>query len=114
MPVLPEKCQLLRVHVGERYTSGGMPLYEAIVLYARREKAAGATCYKGIISYGHTNLLEGTDTHGNKLSDDMPVIVDIVDTPEKVRSLLPHIKELMGNIGLVTISDVSVVHQGRR
>lgn len=111
---LPEKCRMMKIYVGERHTSGGLPLYEAIVLYARRARAAGATCYKGVISYGHTNLLEGTDTHGNKLSDDTPVVVEIVDTAEKLDSLLPHLREMTGSRGLIILTDVTVAHQGRR
>lgn len=110
---VPEPRQLLRVYIGERQTHGGLPLYESIVLYARRQKIAGASVFIGELAYGHTNLLPGSEEHLNRISEDKPVLVEIIDSHASIREILPHIVSMMGNKGLVTLSDVTVVHRGR-
>lgn len=103
---LPEDGRLLRVFIGESDKADGRPLYEAIVLKARELDLAGATVLRGIMGFGadsrvHTaKLLE--------LSEDLPVVVEIVDSGENLDRLMPfldeHVKE-----GLVTLEDVKVV-----
>lgn len=109
----PEHRQLLKVYIGERITHGGLPLYEAIVLYVRRQNMAGVSVFIGEMAYGHTNLLPGSEEHLNRLSEDKPVLIEIVDYHARIAEVLPHIVEMMGNKGLATVSDVTVVHRGR-
>ncbi len=93
---LPEDATLLRIFVGESDRWQHQPLYEAIVLKARELHLAGAT------SRIHTAKIL-------RLSMDLPMVIEIVDTEEKVKTLLPHLDEMM-NGGLVTLEKIKVVH----
>jgi PII-like signaling protein len=106
MVKLPEEGQLLRIFVGESDKLEGRPLYEKIVLKARELNLAGATVVRGIMGYGadsrvHTaKLLE--------LSEDLPIVIEIVDTPESITKLLPFLDEHVTE-GLVTLEDIRVI-----
>ncbi len=100
-----EKHARLRIYIGEDKLHGDKPLYEAIVLKARHLQMAGATVMRGTLGYGRSTRLHTT---GVVFSQDLPVIVEIVDSLEKLRKfceLLTGINE----IGLVTCDDVTVV-----
>lgn len=103
---LPEEGRLLRIFIGESDKADGRPLYEAIVLKARELNLAGATVLRGIMGFGadsrmHTaKLLE--------LSEDLPVIVEIVDSGENLDRLMPYLDEHVKE-GLMTIEDVKVI-----
>jgi uncharacterized protein len=98
---------LLRIFVGESDRHGRKPLYEALVELLRKEGLAGATVLRGVAGFGahsvyHTDkLLE--------LSLDLPMIVETVDTEEKINEILPKIEEMM-NGGLITLEKVTVRH----
>src|SRR6516165_2470382 len=104
---IPEDGYLLRIFIGEADHWHGKPLYEAIVLKARELGLAGATVLRGPMGFGahsrmHTaKLLE--------LSTDLPIIVEIVESPEKIQVLLPFLDEAVEE-GLITIEDVRVLH----
>ncbi len=102
-----EKAQLLRVIVGESDRLGGVPLYEAIVLRARELGLAGATVVRASMGYGASSHLHTTKVL--RLSIDLPMVIEIVDRPEKIESLLPFIDENVRG-GLVTIEDLRVLH----
>lgn len=94
----------LRIYIGEDKRHGDRPLYEAIVLKARHLQMAGATVVKGTLGYGRSTRLHSTEV---LFSEDLPVIVEIVDSQEKITSfvqLLVGFKE----IGLVTCDEVRV------
>lgn len=101
-----EPAVLLRIFVGERDRWQGQPLYEAIVLEARRRGLAGATVLKGILGFGaHARL------HAAKilqLSEDLPIVIEIVDREAAVRAFLP-VLETMVHEGLVTLERVEVI-----
>ena len=103
---LPSEAELLRVFIGESDHYGGKPLYEAIILEARRQGMAGATALRGLMGFGaHSRL------HTAKvlcLSEDLPIVVEIVDTPEKIEALLPKLDEMIEE-GLVTLERVRVI-----
>jgi len=103
---LPREAQLLRVFIGEGDRHDGLPLYEAIVRRARQAGMAGATVYRGMLGFGaHSRL------HTSKilrLSQDLPVVVEIVDTPEKIEGFLPELDEMMSE-GLVTLEKATVI-----
>ncbi len=104
---IPEQSCLLRVFVGETDKWHGTPLYEAILLKAREKHLAGTTVLRGCMGFGAS-----TRVHTAKilsLSQDLPMVVEIVDSRERIESLLPEIKEMM-NGGLVTLEQVQVVH----
>ncbi|HVU39286.1 MAG TPA: DUF190 domain-containing protein [Opitutales bacterium] len=104
---LPEKCQLLRVFIGESDRHQGRPLYEAIVLKARETGLAGATVLRSPLGYGATSHLHTAKIL--RLSGDLPVVVELVDTTEKIAAFLP-VLDLMMQGGLVTLEDVRVIH----
>ena len=103
---LPEGAELLRIFIGESDRFDGRPLYEAIVEEARRRGLAGATVLRGVLSYGvHSRL------HTSKvlrLSEDLPMIVEIVDRKERIEDFLPVLDEMVKE-GLITIEDIRVI-----
>jgi PII-like signaling protein len=103
---IPEEGTLLRVHIGEADRWRGRPLYEAIVLKAREQGLAGATVLKGAMGFGKRSRLHTTKVL--RLSEDMPVVVEIVDAADKIEALLPHLDEMVGD-GLVTLEKVRVL-----
>lgn len=103
---LPEEAEVLRVFIGESDRHDGRPLYEAIVQEARRLGMAGATVVRGVLGFGvhsriHTSKLL-------RLSEDMPMIVEIVDGPAKIEAFLPTLDAMVGE-GLITVEKVRVV-----
>jgi PII-like signaling protein len=101
---MPHK--LLRVFVGESDRHGGQPLYTAVVEAARHFGLAGATVFKGIEGYGSHAVLHAARVFD--LSTDLPVLVEIVDTEEKIRAFLPELEPLIGG-GLVTLEAIEVI-----
>ncbi len=106
-----EECTLLRIFLGENDRFRGKPLYEVIVMKARELELAGATVTRGILGFGADSRI-----HASKLlalSDDLPVIVEIVDTMDKIERLLPFLDEWIVE-GLVTMEKVRVLKYRRR
>src|SRR5258706_1847432 len=102
---IPEQGKLLRIFIGESDRWHHRPLYEAIVLKARELGLAGATVLRGPMGFGANSHL-----HTSKileLSTDLPIIIEIVDSPEKIQSLLPFLDEAVLE-GLITLGDVRV------
>jgi len=104
---LPEDGYLLRVFVGESDRCGHRPLYEAIVLKAREAGLAGATVLRGVMGFGRHSLIHTTKIL--RLSEDLPMVVEIVDSREKIEAFLPALDELITD-GLVTLERVNVIH----
>ncbi len=100
---------LLRVFFGENDRFQGRPLYEAIVLKARAADIAGATVLRGPMGFGHSSRIHTTKIL--RLSEDLPLIVEIVDTEEKIKSFLPVLDSMMSS-GLVTLEKVQVLQYG--
>ena len=106
---IPREAMLLRIFFGEDDRSGHLPLHEAIILKAREMHLAGATVLRGHIGFGHSSRIHTTKIL--RLSEDLPLIVEIVDAEEKIDAFLPALGELMGN-GLVTLEKVRVLQYG--
>jgi uncharacterized protein len=106
---LPEDALLLRIFIGESDRHGHKPLYEAIVLKAREMHLAGATVLRGPMGYGASSRIHTAKII--QLSMDLPLIVEIVDTEEKINGFLPVLDEMM-NGGLVTLEKARVIHYG--
>jgi len=104
--MIPEEGTLLRIHIGENDRWQRRPLYESIVLKARELGLAGATVLRGAMGFGKRSRLHTTKVL--RLSEDMPVIIEIVDAAEKIETLLPHLDEMMGD-GMVTLEKVRVL-----
>jgi uncharacterized protein len=103
---ISEEGQLLRVFIGESDKWEGKPLYEALVLKAREMGLAGATMLRGLMGYGAASRVHTAKIL--RLSEDLPVIVEIVDSQEKIASFLPVIDEMIQE-GLVTLEGVQVI-----
>jgi len=106
---LPEDAVLLRIFIGEADKSGGTPLYEAIVLKARELHLAGATVLRGPMGYGHSSRLHTAKIL--RLSEDLPLVIEIVDAEDKVQAFLPVLDSMIGS-GLVTMEKVKVLRYG--
>ncbi len=107
----PRSSALLRIFVGENDRANGKPLHEAIVLKAREGGLGGATVVRGVLGYGRSSAL-----HTAKiltLSDDLPMIVEIVDDRNRIETFLDEIGSILGS-ALVTIENVEVVRYGER
>jgi PII-like signaling protein len=100
---------LLRIFVGESDRADGKPLYETIVLKARAEGLAGATVIRGPMGFGHSSHLHTSKIL--RLSEDLPIIVEIVDDEAKITGFLPAL-DMMMQSGLVTIEKVKVLRYG--
>ena len=110
MTTLPRDAMLLRIFIGEDDKSrDDRPLYEAIVLKARDSHLAGATVLRGPMGFGHNSRLHTTKIL--RLSEDLPLIVEIVDTEANIRGFLPILDSMMTS-GLVTLEKVQVLQYG--
>ncbi|RTH36690.1 hypothetical protein CSW37_06820 [Thermus scotoductus] len=103
---LEGEAKLLRIFVGESDRHGGRPLYEAIVLEAKRQGLAGATVFKGFMGFGAHSRIHTAKVL--QLSEDLPVMVEIVDEEERIRDFLPVLEGMMRE-GLVTLERVEVI-----
>jgi uncharacterized protein len=103
---LEGEAQLLRIFIGESDRWHGQPLYEAIVLKARELHLAGATVLRGPMGFGAHSRLHTTKIL--RLSEDLPMVIEIVDSPAKINELLPHIDGMVPE-GLVTLENVHVI-----
>jgi len=104
---IPEEGYLLRIFIGESDRHGHRPLYESIVLQAREAGLAGATVLRGVMGFGKHSILHTAKIL--RLSEDMPMIIEIVDSLNKIEKFLPVLDELIKD-GLVTIEKVRVIH----
>lgn len=106
---LPEESVLLRIFIGEQDRYHSRPLHEALVLKAREVGLAGATVLRGALGYGHSSRIHTAKIL--RLSDDLPLVVEIVDTRQKIEAFLPLLDDMMEG-GLVTIEKAQVVRYG--
>jgi len=102
----PNDGYLLRVFVGESDRHGHHPLYEAIVLKAREDGLAGATVLRGVMGFGKNSILHTAKIL--RLSEDLPMVIEIVDTLQKIERFLPKLDEMIAD-GLVTLEKVRVI-----
>lgn len=102
---IPKDAVLLRVFIGESDRYHHRPLYEAVVLTAREMHLAGATVLRGPMGFGHSSHLHTAKIL--RLSEDLPLVIEIVDAEEKIEAFLPVIDAMMGH-GLITMEKVKV------
>ncbi len=103
---LPENGILLRVLIGEKDSYQGLPLYEQIVLKARELNLAGATVIRGIMGFGANSRIHTAKFL--RLSEDLPVVIELVDTEENIEKILPFLDEAVKD-GLITMEKVRVI-----
>ncbi len=106
---VPQDAVLLRIFLGESDKWHGKPLYEAIVLKAREMHLAGATVLRGPMGFGHSSRLHTAKIL--RLSEDLPLIIEIVDAEQRIDEFLPELDAMMGS-GLVTMEKVKVLRYG--
>jgi PII-like signaling protein len=106
---IPRQAVLLRIFIGENDRDDGRPLYESIVLKAREMHLAGATVLRGPMGYGHSSRLHTTKIL--RLSVDLPLVIEIVDSEEKIDAFLPVLDGIMTS-GLITLEKVQVLQYG--
>ena len=106
MTKLPGECELLRIFIGESDRHHGKPLYEAIVAEAKKEGMAGATVLRGLMGFGCRSRMHTATVL--RLSEDLPIVIEIVDKPERIAALLPKFDEMIKE-GLVTLEKVRVI-----
>src|SRR5664280_1358279 len=103
---LPSEAQLLRIFIGESDKHQHRPLYEVIVEEARRRGMAGATVLKGTLGFGADSRMHTAKIL--RLSEDLPIIIEIVDKPERIAAFLPDLDKMITE-GLVTLEKVQVI-----
>ena len=103
---LPSEAELLRIFIGEADKYEGKPLYEVITSLARQKGMAGTTVIRGLMGFGAHSRMHTAKIL--RLSEDLPIIIEIVDEPEKIQAFLPEIDKMIKE-GLVTLEKISVI-----
>ena len=103
---LPSEAQLLRIFVGESDKVAGRPLYEVIVEEARKRGLAGATVLRGTLGFGANSRIHTAKIL--RLSEDLPMVIEIVDSPEQIAAFLPDLDAMIGE-GMVTLEKVNII-----
>ena len=110
-PQIPQDAMLLRIFIGESDRWHHQPLYEAIVMKAREMHMAGATVLRGPMGFGPSSRVHTAKIL--RLSMDLPFVIEIVDSEEKVNAFLPTLEEMIDG-GLVTLERVKVIYYRHR
>ncbi len=97
---------LMRIHIGTNDRWDGRPLYEAIIELLRKEHFAGATAFRGVLGFGASAIVHKGSFF--RLSADLPVVIECVETDEKITAILPRLDAMLGG-GLVTLEKVRVI-----
>ena len=103
---IPADGKLLRIFIGEQDKWQGQPLHEAIIYLAKKEGIAGATAIKGFMGFGCKSHMHTTKIL--RLSEDLPIVIEIVDGEEKISRFLPHLDEMVKE-GLITLEKANVI-----
>ncbi len=98
--------QLLRIFIGENDHWHGRPLYEAITLKAREMGLAGATVYRGMMGFGADSRMHTSKVL--RLSEDLPIVIEIVDKPEQIQAILPILDQMVTE-GMITVEPVHIL-----
>lgn len=108
---IPEDAYLLRIFIGESDRWEGTPLYEAIVRKAKKDGLAGATVLRGVMGFGANSRIHTAGIL--RLSEDLPIVVEIVDAKEKIERFCEVIDGMLGE-GLATLEKAQVIHYRHR
>ena len=108
---IPSQAVLLRIFIGESDHCDGKPLYEAIVLKARELHLAGATVLRGPMGFGKSSRLHTSKIL--RLSEDLPLLIEIVDSEDNINAFLPILDGMMSS-GLITLETVQVLQYGEK
>jgi uncharacterized protein len=108
---IPSQAVLLRIFIGEEDVFQGKPLYEAIVMKAREQHLAGATVLRGPMGFGKSSRLHTSKIL--RLSEDLPLVIEIVDGEDNINAFLPILDGMMSS-GLITLEKVQVLQYGEK
>lgn len=108
---IPSQAVLLRIFIGEEDSFQGKPLYEAIVIKAREQHLAGATVLRGPMGFGKSSRLHTSKIL--RLSEDLPLVIEIVDGEDNINKFLPVLDGMMSS-GLITLEKVQVLQYGEK
>jgi uncharacterized protein len=108
---IPRQAVLLRIFIGENDHFQGKPLYEAIVMGARERHLAGATVLRGPMGFGKSSRLHTSKIL--RLSEDLPLVIEIVDSEDNINAFLPILDGMMSS-GLITLEKVQVLQYGEK
>lgn len=108
---IPNQAVLLRIFIGEEDAFEGAPLYEAIVMKARAQHLAGATVLRGPMGFGKSSRLHTSKIL--RLSEDLPLVIEIVDSEDNINAFLPILDGMMSS-GLITLEKVTVLQYGEK
>ena len=108
---IPNQAVSLRIFIGESDHCDGKPLYEAIVMKARERHLAGATVLRGPMGFGKSSRLHTSKIL--RLSEDLPLLLEIVDSEDNINAFLPILDGMMSS-GLITLEKVQVLQYGER
>jgi PII-like signaling protein len=108
---IPSQAVLLRIFIGESDHVDGKPLYEAIVMKARERHLAGATVLRGPMGFGKSSRLHTSKIL--RLSEDLPLLIEIVDSEDNINAFLPILDGMMSS-GLITLEKVQVLQYGAK
>jgi hypothetical protein len=103
---IPTEGKLLRIFIGEQDKWHGKPLYEEIVLRAKKEGMAGATVIKGCMGFGCKSHMHTAKIL--RLSEDLPIVIEMVDSEEKINKFLPDLDEMVKE-GMITLEKATVI-----
>ncbi len=106
MRVLDGEHVLMRIYIGEADKLGSQPLYQALIEFFRKEKLAGATALRGMLGFGAKSHLHSA--HLLRLSQDLPIVIEVVDSQENIDRVLPRLDEMVPE-GLITMEVVRVI-----
>lgn len=106
MQQLNGKSMLMRIFIGESDRYQGKPLYQLLVEMLKKEKIAGATVLRGVLGFGAESHVH--TAHILRLSQDLPIVIEAIDTQENIDRVLPFVEKAMGG-GLITIEEVKVL-----
>ncbi len=101
----------LRIYIGESDKIHGKPLYMYILQYLKSRGIRGATVYRGIAGYGSHSLIHTVNVL--RLSEDLPVVIEVIDEADRINEVLPHIEDLVEE-GLITVDPVRLVYYGHK
>lgn len=108
---IPDQAVSLRIFIGENDHFHGKPLYEAIVMTARERHLAGATVLRGPMGFGKSSRLHTSKIL--RLSEDLPLLIEIVDSEDNINAFLPILDGMMSS-GLITLEKVQVLQYGEK
>ena len=111
MPKIQAKAKRLRIYIGEADSWEGKSLYKALVLKAKELDMAGVSVFQGCMGYGANSRIHCASIVD--LSDDLPILIEVIDSEEYIQKFLPHL-EVMVKEGMVTIDDIEVIKYGKK